>query len=104
MPSHTHSREPIRRYDTVHVGRTDRDRMRVSGIEHRLEGIDRAGADVAEHHAQCAHHDRRPHHLMCARAPNVLLPSRHRKSIPRRRIAGYRRASHQACDARAGCR
>ena len=26
--------------------------MRIGGVEHRLQRVDRAGADVAEHHAQ----------------------------------------------------
>ncbi len=31
--------------------------MRVAGIEHGLDRVDRAGADVAEDHAECADHD-----------------------------------------------
>ena len=35
--------------DAVHVVRADRHRVRIAGVEDRLDGVDRAGADVAEH-------------------------------------------------------
>ena len=35
----------------------DRHRVRVAGIEHRLDRVDRAGADVAEDHPERADHD-----------------------------------------------
>jgi hypothetical protein len=34
----------------------DRHRVRVGGVEDRLDGVDRAGPDVAEHDTECADH------------------------------------------------
>jgi hypothetical protein len=61
-----HHRPEHQRHDTKHVGSTNRDWVRVRGVEHRLDRVDRTGADIAEHHAQCAHDNCEPHHVTCA--------------------------------------
>ena len=52
-----HHRPEDRRHDAVHVVRGDRHGMRVAGIEHGLDRVDRAGADVTEDDAERADHD-----------------------------------------------
>ncbi len=52
----------------VHVVGGDRDRMRIARIEHRLDRVDRAGADVAEHHAERGDHHGRPHRVARVRS------------------------------------
>ena len=51
----------------------DRDRVRVARVEDGLEGVDRAGADVAEDHAQRADEDRAPGHLASVAYPVRVL-------------------------------
>ena len=47
-----HHRPEDQRHDAVDVCVLDGYWMGIGGVEHRLEGVDRAGADVAEHDAQ----------------------------------------------------
>ena len=42
--------------DAVHVVRADRHGVRVAGVEDRLDGVDRAGPNVAEHDTECTDH------------------------------------------------
>ena len=51
-----HHRPENQRHNTVDVVRGDRHGVGVAGIEERLDGIDRAGSDVAEHDAEGADH------------------------------------------------
>ena len=62
-----HHRPEDQRDDAEHVVRADRDRVRVGRVEHGLQGVDRAGADVAEHHAERADHDGRAQRLPTGR-------------------------------------
>src|SRR3954464_5310716 len=48
-----HHRPEDQRHDPEDVVAADRDRVRVLGVEHRLKGVDRAGADVTEDDTEC---------------------------------------------------
>ena len=52
-----HHRPENQRHDAVHIVRADRHGVRVVGVEDGLDGVDRAGADVAEHDTECADHN-----------------------------------------------
>lgn len=55
-----HHRPEDQRYDPVHIAGGERDGVRVLGIEHGLDGVDRAGADIPEHHPERADRYRCP--------------------------------------------
>ena len=65
-----HHRPEDQRDDAEHVLRADRHRVGVARVEDRLEGVDRAGADVAEHDPECTDNKGQPRRFrntLCAR-------------------------------------
>ena len=67
-----HDRPEDQRHDAVDVVRVDRYGVRIAGVEHRLNGVDRAGSDVAEHDPECTDNKGQPRRFrntLCARRP-----------------------------------
>ena len=58
-----HDRPEDQRHDAVDVVGVERNGVRIAGVEHRLDGVDRAGSDVAEHDPERGEDDACPDRL-----------------------------------------
>ena len=76
-----HDRPEDQRHDAVDVLGVERHRVGIVGAEYRLDGVDRAGSDIAEHHAERGEDDGRPDRL-----PGIRLQRRSLGLVAMRQI------------------